>query len=35
MALKVVPLNVPLGVDVTAGVLLPASPWLFDFADLI
>lgn len=32
---KVIPLNVHLGVDALSGVLLAASPWLFDFADVI
>lgn len=34
-AAKVIPLNVHLAVDVLAGILLAASPWLFGFAALI
>lgn len=32
---KVIPLNVHLGVDVVGGALLAISPWLFGFADVI
>ena len=34
-AAKVIPLKVHLGVDLLGGVLLAASPWLFDFAEVI
>lgn len=32
---KIIPLPVHLGVDILSGILLAASPWLFDFADVI
>lgn len=32
---KVIPLKVHLGVDVLSGLLLAASPWLFNFAGVV
>jgi hypothetical protein len=32
---RIIPLRLHLGVDMMSGLLLAASPWLFDFADII
>ena len=34
-AVNVIPLKIHLIIDIIAGVLLAAAPWLFDFADVV
>lgn len=34
-AVKLIPMNVHLGIDIVVGIVLLVSPWLFGFAELI